>query len=258
MPKVLIVDDEPKSLYTMEMLLYPENIDIVFADCGRAALEKVETEDPDLLLLDVMMPDMTGYEVTRRLKNDPQRRHIPIILVTALDRQDDIIEGLEADADEFLSKPVHGPELRARVRSALRMKQQHDQIQETVKLREKMADMLVHDMKSPVTALLLYADILTRYGEIPPKQVEIVDKMRYQVHRLNTFLGDLLLLVKMRSGSLQANRCPGRCRQLVPHGRFQSRRTSLAPRANSFPCSSPQKSGNPCSMKTCFCASWTT
>jgi two-component system sensor histidine kinase/response regulator len=205
MAKILIVDDEPKSLYSMEMLLFPEQYEIVFANSGKMALQKVVETEPDLLLLDVMMPDMTGYEVTRQLRQDPQWRHIPIILVTALDRRDDLLEGLEAGCDEFLTKPVQGPELRARVRTALRIKQQFDELQELLQLREQMADMIVHDMKSPLTALLLYIDIFNRVHALPEKHAHLLDKVSYQVHRLNKYLGDLLMLVKMRAGSLQTN-----------------------------------------------------
>jgi two-component system sensor histidine kinase/response regulator len=223
MAKLLIVDDEPKSLYMMEMLLFPEQHEIFFADCGNAALQKVTETDPDLLLLDVMMPDMTGYEVTKRLKADPDRRHIPIILVTALDRQEDLLRGLDAGCDDFLTKPVQGPELRARVRTALRIKKQFDELQELLQIREQMADMIVHDMKSPVTALLLYADILDRIDALPEKHADLLGKMEYQVHRLNAYLGDLLMLVKMGSGSLQI--APAMislnnlCRQIFQHHR---------------------------------------
>ena len=213
--KILIVDDEPKSLYTMEMLLSQEPYTIFFAEGGRAALAQVETETPDVILLDVMMPDITGYEVCQRLKADDRWQHVPIILVTALDQREDVIQGLEAGADEFLTKPVNGPELRARVRTMLRMKKQYDELQETLQLRQDMADMIVHDMRSPISALLLYAEILERTDPANISQQQVTQKIVYLANRLNSFLGDLLILAKMRSGKLLLNRTPTDVRQLI-------------------------------------------
>lgn len=203
--KVLIVDDEPKSLYAMEMLLSQEPYEIYFANNGMSAIKQVKVEAPDVLLLDVMMPDITGYEVCRRLRADDRWKQLPIVLVTALDRKEDIVEGLEAGADEFLTKPVNGSELRARVRSMLRIKNQYDELQDTLQLREDMADMIVHDMRTPISSLMLYTDILTKTGYAPEYCAELISKIRNQAHRLNTFLGDMLLMAKMRSGDLILN-----------------------------------------------------
>ncbi len=206
--KILIVDDEPKSLYTMEMLLSQEPYQIYFADSGESALQQVEAEAPDVLLLDVMMPDMTGYEVCRRLRADPRRQHLPIVLVTALDSKENIVEGLDAGADEFLTKPVNGSELRARVRTMLRIKNQYDELQDMLQMREDMADMIVHDMRTPLSSLMLYTDILAKTGYSPKYCEELINKIRSQTHRLNGYLGDMLLMAKMRSGNLILNRTP--------------------------------------------------
>lgn len=200
--KILITDDDPRSLYAMEMLLSQESYELHFADGGLATIVQFETDPPDVLLLDVMMPDMTGYEVCRYLKTNERWQHIPIILVTALDRKDDIVCGLEAGADEFLSKPVHGPELRARVQSALRIKQQHDAVLETLQLREDMANMVVHDMRSPLAALMLCADLLRRQGDLSETQDYLAQQVVFLAHNLDTYATDLLLLAKMSSGKL--------------------------------------------------------
>jgi len=200
--KILITDDDPRSLYAMEMLLSQESYELHFADGGLATIAQFETDPPDVLLLDVMMPDMTGYEVCRHLKTDERWQHIPIILVTALDRKDDIVSGLEAGADEFLSKPVHGPELRARVQSVLRIKQQHDAVLETLQLREDMANMVVHDMRSPLAALMLCADLLRRQGDLSETQDYLAQQVVFLAHNLDTYATDLLLLAKMSSGKL--------------------------------------------------------
>ncbi len=206
--KILIVDDEPKSLYTMEMLLSQEPYEIYFAGNGKSALKQVETKAPDVLLLDVMMPDITGYEVCRRLRADARWQQLPIVLVTALDRKEDIVEGLDAGADEFLTKPINGSELRARVRTMLRIKSQYDELQGMLQLREDMADMIVHDMRTPLSSLMLYTDILVQTGYSLEYCQELVNKIRNQTHRLNSYLGDMLLMAKMRSGDLILNRTP--------------------------------------------------
>jgi signal transduction histidine kinase len=206
--KILIVDDEPRSLYAMEMLLYREPYRIILADGGEAAIEQVKRELPDVILLDVMMPDITGYDVCRRLKDDDRLRHIPIVLVTALQRKEDVVRGLDAGADEFLTKPVNGPELRARVRSMLRIKKQYDEIQETLQLREELANMIVHDMRTPLSTIALYSDILiTKTGkEANGDYLRLAETIRSQSHRLNAFLSDMLVLAKMRAGKLMLNR----------------------------------------------------
>ncbi len=213
---ILIVDDEPRSLYTMEMLLSPEGYHITFAEGGQAALAQVANMPPDVVLLDVMMPDITGYRVCQTLKQDEHWRHIPIILVTALDRKEDIVEGLGAGADEFLTKPVNGPELRARVRSMLRIKRQYDEIQDTLRLREQLASMIVHDMRNPLSTLMLYTDLLlSKSGAENSENRPILETMRAQANRLNTFLSDMLLVAKMQEGKLLLNRQPVNLKALV-------------------------------------------
>lgn len=128
--KILIVDDEQVMRDVMEGLLIHQGYDLAFAQSGRDALEKVAELRPDLLLLDVMMPDMDGFEVCRRIKADEQWQHIPIILVTALSGKDDLAIGLDAGADDFVHKPFSNLELLARVRSMLRIKGQYDSLQE--------------------------------------------------------------------------------------------------------------------------------
>ena len=126
--RILIVDDEPLNVKLLEATLSAEKYETITAYSGEEALAKVTASSPDLILLDVMMPEMNGYEVTRRLKDNLDSRDIPVILVTALDGTDNKIKGLEAGADEFLNKPVSTPELLARVKSLLRLKKYQDQL----------------------------------------------------------------------------------------------------------------------------------
>ncbi|MCX5913442.1 MAG: response regulator, partial [Deltaproteobacteria bacterium] len=125
--KILIVDDEPLNVKLLQAHLLQNKYETLQAYSGPEALEKTAQDSPDLILLDVMMPGMDGYEVTRRLKRDPQSQEIPVILVTALDGKDDKQKGLEAGADEFLNKPIHKAELLARIRSLILYKRLREQ-----------------------------------------------------------------------------------------------------------------------------------
>jgi len=207
-PKILIADDEPHSLYAMELLLSQEPYEILFADNGQTTLAQVKTNQPDLIMLDIMMPDMTGYEVCKDLKTNVETQHIPIILVTALNQKEALVLGLNAGADEFLTKPVNGLELRARIRAMLRIKEQHDDLQEALHLREDMANMIVHDMKSPISTILVYADLLDYKNEALIQKKDLTKKIRLQAYRLNSYLGDLLLLAKMKPGQLNLSFVP--------------------------------------------------
>ncbi len=119
--KILIVDDNPAARDTLEGLLTHETYDLIFAANGSEALAKAATLTPDLILLDVMMPTMDGFEVCRILRTYPQLAEVPIILVTALDDRDSRIQGLQAGADDFISKPFDSTELRARVQTITRL-----------------------------------------------------------------------------------------------------------------------------------------
>ncbi len=127
--KILIVDDNSSNIKILRAKLVSENYKISNAMDGEEALRKVAEAPPDLILLDVMMPGMDGFEVTRRLKKNPETKDIPVILVTALDEERHKAEGLEAGADDFLNKPVNTIELQARVNSLLRLKGYKDQLE---------------------------------------------------------------------------------------------------------------------------------
>ncbi|MBI5605349.1 MAG: response regulator [Deltaproteobacteria bacterium] len=126
--KILIVDDEPLNIKLLEAKLPREKYEVLKALSGKQAIEIAGAESPDLILLDIMMPEMNGFEVTRWLKKNPETERIPIIQVTALDGSEDKVMGLEAGADEFLNKPVNTAELLARINSLLRLKQYQEQL----------------------------------------------------------------------------------------------------------------------------------
>ena len=124
-PKILVVDDEQLNVELLEGIL-SKDYEVVTAYNGNEALLKVEKTFPDLILLDIMMPGMNGYDVCKKLKSNEKTMPIPIVMVTALKEKDDRIKAIEVGADDFLSKPVDIYELSARVRSLLRVKQYYD------------------------------------------------------------------------------------------------------------------------------------
>jgi two-component system cell cycle response regulator len=126
--RVLVVDDVPANVKLLEARLSAEYFDVITAANGTQALAICERAECDIVLLDVMMPDMDGFEVCRRLKTSPRTHHIPVVMVTALDQNSDRVRGLEAGADDFLTKPVSDVALIARVRSLARLKMMTDEL----------------------------------------------------------------------------------------------------------------------------------
>src|SRR6195952_53358 len=126
--RVLVVDDIPTNVKLLETKLSAEYFDVLTASNGPDALAICEQGLCDLVLLDVMMPEMDGFEVCRRLKSYPKTAHLPVVMVTALDQPSDRVAGLEAGADDFLTKPVDDAALFARVRSLVRLKMMTDEL----------------------------------------------------------------------------------------------------------------------------------
>jgi two-component system, cell cycle response regulator len=126
--RILVVDDIPANVKLLEVRLLAEYFEVLTATSGPDALETCENGKVDVVLLDVMMPDMDGFEVCRRLKSEPATAHIPVIMITALDQVSDRIRGLEAGADDFLTKPVNDLQLMTRVKSLVRLKMLTDEL----------------------------------------------------------------------------------------------------------------------------------
>ena len=131
-PRILVVDDNVQNLELLQA--YLEDIDCVTESAydGEEALAKVAEFGPDLVLLDIMMPKMSGFEVCRRMKNDPKTTHIPVIMVTALTEFADIERGIDSGTDDFLSKPINKLELLTRVRIMLKLKHLTDKLERTL------------------------------------------------------------------------------------------------------------------------------
>ncbi|NBC82096.1 MAG: response regulator [Bacteroidetes bacterium] len=124
MNKILIVDDEPIGRQLLEAILHQEDYQLIFAEDGQQAYDKSLEIIPDLILLDVMMPEMDGYEVCKRLREEQSTSHVPIILITALDDRDSRIRGLEAGADDYISKPLDRVEILAKVKNITQLSRQ--------------------------------------------------------------------------------------------------------------------------------------
>ncbi|MDD3245687.1 MAG: methanogen output domain 1-containing protein [Methanosarcina sp.] len=127
-PKILIVDDMKENVELMEAYLAVEPYEVVSASGGKEALQKVKNENPDIILLDVMMPELNGYEVCKILKENPETQFIPVLMLTALSELEDRIKGIDVGADDFLTKPINRLELKTRVKSLLRVKCLHDRL----------------------------------------------------------------------------------------------------------------------------------
>ena len=126
--RILVVDDVPVNVKLLADLLGVKVYAVVSAAGGAEALEKIDKEQPSLVLLDVMMPGMSGYDVCRKIRQNPATAMLPVIMVTALDPTQERVKGIDAGADDFLTKPINQPELLARVRSLLRIKLLHDEL----------------------------------------------------------------------------------------------------------------------------------
>lgn len=128
--RILVVDDTPQNVKLLADLLTVKGYAVTTAADGAAALEKLAADTPDLVLLDVVMPGLSGYDVCRKIRADPRTALLPVVLVTALDPQQERVKGIEAGADDFLSKPINQQELFARVRSLLRIKRLQDEVKD--------------------------------------------------------------------------------------------------------------------------------
>ena len=128
--KILVVDDEPQNIRLLEANLLPKGYEVLAASSGKEALEAVTVNDIDLILLDIMMPEMDGFEVTRRIRAEEATQLIPIVLVTALKETEDRIKGIDAGCDDFISKPFDKNEVLARVNTLLKLSYLRRQLNE--------------------------------------------------------------------------------------------------------------------------------
>ena len=165
---ILAVDDITTNIMLLKAVLSRAKYKIVSASGGFEALQKVAEVNPDLILLDIMMPDLDGYEVLKRLKADPAHEDIPVIFLTALHNPEDIVKGFKFGASDYISKPFNHEELITRVAHHIYLAaaqrtilQQRDELQETVEARDKMYSVIAHDLRSPIGTLKMVFNMLS-------------------------------------------------------------------------------------------------
>ncbi len=195
-PSILVIDDEPDNFDVIEVLLAQEDYHLHYEHSGSRALTRLEQVQPDVILLDVMMPDLNGMQVCQQIKATPQWQAVPIVMVTALTSKEDLAKCIALGADDFISKPVNGLELRARVRSMLRIKQQYDSIQTlsqcqentiqllktTLKeLRGNVARALPHELNTPLNGIFGTISLLIEgYSDMSQDEVQALLQLARQ------------------------------------------------------------------------------
>ncbi len=211
---VLVIDDDQRNVRLMESILRSSGYRVLKAYNGEEALQIVEGDAPDLLLLDVMMPKMSGFELCQRLKGRYETRLLPIIMVTALNALEDKVQALEYGADDFLSKPINKVELLAKVRSVLRVKGLQDELerkkseieaanQELVRMqgfKESMMQMVVHDLKNPLASIMGNIQLIQMQSveTMPPARLgELLQRTQESARQLMRMILNILQIGKM-------------------------------------------------------------
>lgn len=217
-PLILIVDDEEKNLKLFKALLSVERCEVATASDGAAALSLVGERLPDLILLDVMMPGMNGFEVCRRLKTDARTQTIPVLMVTALREREDRIKALHAGADDFLSKPIDGTELVVRVKSLLRIKRYYDELiaqnreiheknlklEELKRLKESLYHMVVHDLRNPLMAISGMIEVFQKSpAGFTQNQANLLGLCANSCRDLRTMIDGILDIYRLEHGTMK-------------------------------------------------------
>jgi signal transduction histidine kinase len=208
---VLVVDDEERNRRLLADLLSHHNYTIVEAVDGEDALRQVEAQSPAVILLDVMMPKMDGYEVCRRLKANEETRAIPVLMITALNERQDKLEGIKAGATDFLCKPIDLDEVLLRVGNAAKSKQlyddirlQHNRLQELENLRDNLMHMLIHDLKNPLGNIRSCLDLLKIHlPETDNNTQKIMSLSRISAQTMLLMINSLLDLNRLEAGEMQ-------------------------------------------------------
>ena len=207
--RVLAVDDTPDNLFLIEAILGDEGYEVNLSKDGTEALAEIKKSPPDLILLDIMMPGMDGYEVTRRIRQNPTLPYIPILLITAHE-QSSVVEGLDAGADDFIRKPFDTDELLARVRSLLRLKHSIDEREAMARQREDFVSRLTHDLRTPLVAadrmLHLFQD--ETFCPISPDMKEAIEAMIRSNHNLLQMVNTLLEVYRHEAGQKKLTFAP--------------------------------------------------
>ncbi|MFN6516276.1 MAG: response regulator [Nostoc sp. CreGUA01] len=203
--KILVVDDIFDNLLILEAVLQDKDYEITLVEDSKIALNMVEQSPPDLILLDVMMPEIDGYEFTRRIRQNQALPFIPILLITA-HYESSVVQGLDAGADDFIRKPFDPDELDARVRSLLRLKHSIDERDQMANLRADFVSRFTHDLRIPLVASNRILKLLLegRFCDVSPQLQEII----------NTMIGSNQDLLEMVNTLLEVYRHEAGCKTL--------------------------------------------
>lgn len=211
---ILVADDEEQNRRLLGDILEAQGHRVTLAEDGQQALEKALADPPDIVLLDVMMPGLDGYEVCGRLRNDPRTAHVPVLMVTALKERADRLKGIQAGANDFLGKPIDAEELRLRVKNAVLLKHLYDKVQddyarlqELEALRDNLTSMIVHDMRSPLMGISGSCEMIAMEQDtLSPAQKKFVTMGQNACRELIEMVTSLLDVSRMEAGQMPLDR----------------------------------------------------
>jgi two-component system sensor histidine kinase/response regulator len=217
---ILVVDDVSKNLQVVGTLLRKENYRVVPATSGAQALERVRAELPDLILLDLMMPEMDGLEVCSKLKADPLTQRVPIIFLTASNEMEHLVKGFEAGAVDYITKPFNPPELLARVRTHLELKHARERLREMNEEKNEFMGIAAHDLRNPLGAITGYAEMVreelaslpSSSGEAFARSIreatDCTERIRQASQRMAEMVQNLLDANRIERGELKLKLAP--------------------------------------------------
>ncbi len=210
--KILIVDDVMSNVLLLKILLKNEQFQVCTANCGNMCIEQARAEKPDLILLDVMMPDISGFDTAVIMKKDPELKDIPIIFLTALNSPSDLVKGFQVGASDFLSKPFNKEELIVRVMHQIAyvaakrlIEKQNRELMATISNRDKMYSVIAHDLRSPMASIRMVLNLVvasTSPETVGPELFELLDKANRESEEVHDLLDNLLKWTKSQTGRL--------------------------------------------------------
>lgn len=190
---ILVVDDEPKNIQVVGTLLLKQGHEVIAAGSGEEALAKMRTARPDLVLLDVMMPGMTGFDLCRRLLAQPEWHELPVIFLSAVTDKSFVTEALDAGAVDYVTKPFHGPELLSRVQLHLNLRQMRQRLSAALEERNHLLEIVAHDLKNPLGGVQFAATMLAEEAaSLSPRQARLVESISHSADRALEITGSLL------------------------------------------------------------------
>ncbi len=214
--RILVVDDITRNLQVVGTMLRNEGYHVMPATSGAQALERAAAQPPDLILLDLMMPEMDGLEVCRRLKDDPATRQIPVIFLTASNEMEHLVSGFSVGAVDYVTKPFNAPELLARVRTHLELQHARARLREMNDEKNEFMGIVAHDLKNPLGAIQGYAEIILEETEAPQGEVaDCAGRIRETARRMTDMVQQLLDANRIERGEMQLNMAPTELTPLV-------------------------------------------